>query len=110
MSSSIQPVAMEPPPGNVQGESSLGLTCASPVSRSVSDSEDLDGEDLDGEDLDGEDLDREDLDGEDLDGEDLDGEDLDGKDPNWEDLDWEDDYMMWGQLADAEIAVTQGLL
>ena len=76
---------MEPPPGNVQGESSLGLTCASPVSRSVSDSEDLDGEDLN-------------------------GEDLDGKDPNWEDLDWEDDYMMWGQLADAEIAVTQGLL
>ena len=76
---------MEPPPSNVQGESSLGLTCASPVSRSVSDSEDSDGEDSDREDSDGEDL-------------------------NWEDLDWEDDYMMWGQLADAEIAVTRGLL
>ena len=71
---------MEPPPGNVQDEFSLGPTCASPVSRSVSDSEDSDREDPNREDLD------------------------------WEDLDWDDDYAMWGQLADAEIAVTRGSL
>ena len=43
---------MEPPPGNVRDEFSLGPTCASPISRSVSDSEDSDWEDPNREDLD----------------------------------------------------------